>query len=207
MNNSITINGKNIELTGDQVKLLAEALCVKDESAKKQLSDFSAGRTVKIGKFEMVVLDQQEGKTALVLKGMYGTKLQFSDENNNYDGSNTDKKCQEFAQELSEIVGWDNVMFHAVDLTSDDGLDDYGVVERRASLITTDMYRKFVKVLDTCNPKCYWWLATPHTTKHHENDAWVKCVAPSGRIYDVYCIGDLGVRPFCILKSTIFVSE
>ena len=206
MNNSITINGKNIELTEDQVKLLVEALCAKDESAKKQLSDFAAGRTVKIGKFEMVVLDQQEGQTALILKGMYGTEFQFSEEGNCYNGSNADKKCQEFAQELSEVIGWDNIMPHTVDLTSDDGLDDYGAVERCASLITAEMYRKFVKVLDTCNPKCFWWLATPYSTKHHENNAWVKCVAPSGYFnYDYYFIVN-GVRPFCILKSTIFVS-
>ena len=203
MNNCIVINNQKIELTEEQVKQIVEAYGIQ----QKQLSDYAVGSTVKIGKFEMVVLDQQEGQTALILKGMYETDFQFSEDNNCYNGSNADEKCQEFAQELSEIIGWDNIMLHAVDLTSDDGLDDYGVVERRASLITTDMYRKFVKILDTCNPKCYWWLATPHSTKRHENDAWVKCVAPSGDIYyDYYCY-DGGVRPFCILKSTIFVSE
>ena len=207
MNNSITINGKSIALTEDQVKLLEEALCVKRESADKQLSECAVGSIVKIGKFEMVILEQQEGQTALILKGMYKTEFQFSKEDNCYNGSNADKKCQEFAQELSEVIGWDNIIPHTVDITSDDGLDDYGAVERRASLMTTDMYRKFVKVLDTCNPKCFWWLATPYSTKHHDNNAWVKCVAPSGTFYDGGYISDYGVRPFCILKSTIFVSE
>ena len=203
MKNYIYINGRQIELTEEQIKQIADAYCVQ----QKQLSDCAVGSTVKIGEFEMVVLDQQEGQTALILKDMYGESSMFDEENNKYAGSYVDEKCQKFAQELSEVVGWDNIMLHAVDLTSDDGLDDYGVVERRASLITTDMYRKFVKILDTCNPKCWWWMATPHSTKHHENDAWVKCVSPAGGISidDFDC--DNGVRPFCILKSTIFVSD
>jgi hypothetical protein len=203
MKNYIYINGQQIELTEEQIKQIADAYCVQ----KKQLSDCAVGSTVKIGEFEMVVLNQQEGQTALILKDMYGESSMFDEENNKYAGSYVDEKCQKFAQELSEVVGWDNIMLHAVDLTSDDGLDDYGVVERRASLITTDMYRKFVKILDTCNPKCWWWMATPHSTKHHENDAWVKCVSPAGSINYGNYRSDDGVRPFCILKSTIFVSD
>ena len=203
MKNYILINGQQIELTEEQVKKIAGAYCIQ----QKQLSEYTAGATVKIGPIEMVVLEQQEGQTALILKGMYGENSMFGEENNDYGGSYVDDKCQAFTQELSEIVGWDNIMLHAVDLTSDDGLDDYGVVERRASLITTDMYRKFVKILDTCNPKRWWWLATPHSTKRHENDAWIKCVSPAGGIIiDIY-YNDNGVRPFCILKSTIFVSD
>jgi hypothetical protein len=63
-----------------------------------------------------------------------------------------------------------------------------------------------VDVLDLHNPKKYWWLATPHSTKRHENDKWVKCVSPSGFIDIGYFYNDYGVRPFCILKSDIFVS-
>lgn len=203
MKNFISINGRHIELSEEQAKQIADAYCVQ----QKQLSDCAVGSTVKIGEFEMVVLDQNGGQTALILKGMYGEDSEFGVENNNYNDSYVDHKCQKFAQELSEVVGWDNIMLHAVDLTSDDGLDDYGVVERRASLITTDMYRKFVKILDTCNPKCWWWMATPHSTKCHENDAWVKCVSPAGRIGIDFFSGGIGVRPFCILKSTIFVSD
>lgn len=202
MKNYININDQKIALTDEQVKQIVEAYGIR----QKQLAEYAVGSVVKIGGFEMVILDQLEGQTALILKGMYGEDSLFGEDNNNYDGSYVDEKCQRFAQELSEIVGWDNIMLHAVDLTSDDGLDDYGVVERRASLITADMYRKFVKILDTVNPKRWWWLATPHSTKRHENDAWAKCVAPSGYFYGGICNLGIGVRPFCIIKSTIFVS-
>lgn len=203
MKNFISINGRQIELTDDQVKQIIEA----NGGTKKPLAEYVAGDTVKFGKFELVVLEQLDGQTALVLKGMYGDDTEFGEENNSYDGSYADQRCQEFAKVLSEIIGADNIVLHKVDLTSDDGLKDYGMIERRASLITADMYRKFVEILDTVNPKCWWWLATPHSTKRHENDVWIKCVSPSGGIRDGNCGLDGGVRPFCILKSNIFVSQ
>ena len=188
-------------LTEEQLKEVLDRYGIR----QKQLSEYVAEDVVNIGKFEMVVLEQREGETYLILKDLYGEESEFG-ENNNYDDSYVDKKCQEFAQELAERVGWDNIILHRVDLTSDDGLKDYGTVERRASLITADMYRKYVGILDKFELDSWWWLATPWSTKRHDNDAWVKCVAPSGGIYLGDCGSDGGVRPFCILKSNIFVS-
>lgn len=204
MSNFISINNQKIELTEEQVRQIIEAYGAK---TAKPLAGYVAGDTVKIGNFEMVVLEQLDGQTALILKGMYGEETEFGEENNAYDGSYVDQRCQAFAWELAEIIGKDNIVLHKVDLTSDDGLKDYGVIERRVSLITTDMYRKFVEILDTVNPRCWWWLATPHSTKRHENEAWVKCVSPSGYISSGSYDFDVGVRPFCILKSNIFVSK
>lgn len=200
---TININGRKVELPED----LAQQLIQEHGVPQKTLADTVAGGTVKIGNFEMVVLEQMDGHTALILNGMYGEDTEFGEDNNAYDGSYVDQKCQAFTEELAKIIGWDNIVLHKVDLTSDDGLKDYGVIERRASLITTDMYRKFVDILDTVNPKRWWWLSTPHSTARHKNDSWVKCVSPSGYILNNLYINDFGVRPFCILKSNIFVSD
>lgn len=204
MKDYISINNQQIELTQEQIQKFVEALGIQIQ--KKTLAEFKPGDTVKIGDFEMVVLEQHGIETSLILKDLYVEESEFGAENNLYDGSIVDSHCETFAQALSEVIGWDNIVPHEVDLTSDDGLKDYGTVERRASLITADMYRKYVDILDTVNPKKYWWLATPHSTKRHENDSWVKCVAPSGYFYCDYYSSVRGVRPFCILKSTIFVS-
>lgn len=202
MDNYIMVSGNKIMLTEDQTKKIMEDYEIK----QKHLSDYAVGRTVMIGKFKFVVLDQQEGQTALVLKGMYGEETEFSRENNSYSGSYVDERCNTFARELSEVIGLENIVEHTVDLTSDDGMKDYGAVERHASLLTTDMYRKYVEILDTCKPGCWWWLATPHSTERHGNDRWIKCVAPSGNIDGSVYFNVNGVRPFCILKSNIFVS-
>ena len=204
MSNYLMVNGEKIELTLELARKLAEDISIQ----QVKLCECEVGSTVKIGKFEMVVLEQQEGKTALILKDMYGEETEFSKDNNCFAGSYADEKCQAFAKELEKIVGWDGILFHTVDLTSDDGLDDYGTVERRASLLTADLYRKFVKILDTCKTDSWWWLATPHSTERHGNASWIRCVSPAGDVY-YYCFNDYvrGVRPFCILKSTIFVSK
>ena len=205
MKDYINISGQQIELTQEQIQKLVDALGIQIQ--KKTLAEFKPGDTVKIGSHEMVVLEQFGQETALILKNLWVEESEFGAENNQYDGSIVDSHCETFAQALSAVIGWDNIVPHEVDLTSDDGLKDYCTVERRASLITADMYRKYVDILDTVNPKQYWWLATPHSTKRHENDSWVKCVAPSGGIHYDFCNFVYGVRPFCILKSNIFVSD
>ena len=202
MQNYICINNQKIDLTEDQIKQVAEACGIQSN----RLSESAVGEIVKIGSYEMVVLEQFGGQTALILKDLYVEESEFAEKGNRYDGSYVDEKCQEFAQKLADIVGWDNIVLHEVDLTSDDGLKDYGTVERRASLITAEMYRRYVEVLDTVNPEKWWWLATPHSTQRHGNDAWVKCVSPSGFL-SLNCDSGFGVRPFCILKSNIFVSK
>ena len=205
MKNYIIINNQKIELTDEQVKLIMEA---QNEGKSIQLADVPAGEVVKIGGYELMVLEQMEGITALICKDLIGSDSQFG-ESNNYDGSYVDEICNSLSGAIADFVGEDNIVPHVVDLTSDDGLKDYGTVERRCSLLTADLYRRYVEILDKFKPDRWWWLATPFSTKRHYNDSWVKCVSPSGYIRNNYCVNDYGhgVRPFCILKSTIFVSK
>ena len=205
MKNYISINGMQIELTEDQVKQIVDAYG-KGSTNQIQLSEVPVGETFRIGEHDFIVLEQAEGQTAVILKGLLD-ETSFGS-NNNYDGSNVDKACRSFAEKLSALVGEENLLTHTVDLTSDDGLKDYGTIQRRVSSITAEMYRRFVDILDKYKPDEWWWLATPFSTEKHENSNWVKCVSPSGCInYYLYFSRDYGVRPFCILKSTIFVSR
>lgn len=203
MKNYICINNQRIELTEEQVKQIVAAQGQQDSSV--QLSGIAVGEIFKIGHHEFIVLEHSGDTTAVIRKELL-PDMQFGD-SNNYDGSHVDEKCQEFAQEVAEIISWDNIVLHTVDLTSNDGLKDYGTVERRASLLTADRYRRYVDILDNFMPEDWWWLATPFSTKKHDSDSFVLCVAPSGFIGNVYYDYVCGVRPFLILKSNIFVSK
>ena len=210
MKNYISINNQKIELTEEQGKRIAESLnqdiCERENPGIK-LAEVPAGEVVEVGGYELLVLEQLGESTAVICKDLVGDDSAFG-ENNNYDGSYVDEICNSFSEAIADAVGEDNLLAHTVDLTSDDGLKDYGMVERRVSLLTAQMYRKYVEILDTVKPNRWWWLATAHSTKKHENDFWAKCVSPSGFIYNGrYYYGDYGVRPFCILKSNIFVSQ
>ena len=203
MDNYIVINNERIDLTEDQIERIVAAR----NASTVNLSAIPVGETFRIGKYEFIVLEQFGEVTAVILKDLYCEETEFSESGNNYDGSYVDLKCREFAQELSDIVCWDNIVLHSVDLTSDDGLKDYGYVQRRASVLTADQYRRYVEILDKHKLDKWWWLATPNSTATHENANWIRCVSPSGDIFDFHCGIDNGVRPFCILKSNIFVSK
>lgn len=205
MNNYIVINNQRIELTDEQVAQIIAAHGQQCNSIK--LSEVAAGDTFKIGDHEFIVLEQSGDTTAIIRKDLLPNQ-RFGN-SNNFDGSDVGETCDKFAAEIAAITGAENIVEHTVDLTSDDGLKDYGTIKSRCSLLTADLYRRYVEILDNFKPDEWWWLATPHSTKRHENDSWVKCVSPSGCInYDYYYDGGgSGVRPFCILKSTIFVSK
>lgn len=200
--NYICIFGKIIELIPEQVRKIKE---VFDEPVRK-LQDIQEGETFKVGKHEFIVLEHQAGMTKVIYRGLLHNNMQFG-ENNNFDGSKVDAACEAFAKELAELIGAENIVEHNVDLLSDDGLDDYGEIERKVSLMTTEQYRRYVKILDKDRLEKWWWLATPHSTATHESDEWIKCVSPRGCFDFDLCNHDYcGVRPFCIFKSNIFVS-
>lgn len=207
MENGITIGGVSIEFTPEQLARIRDAFAESSRKGNIRLSEVQEGEIFKIGEFEFVVLEHGvQGGTAAILKEMYEADVAFG-ENNNFSGSNAAKVCLAFADELSDIIGAENIITHTVDLTSNDGLKDYGTMDCRASLLTTEMYRRYVYILDKYKRDCYWWLSTAYSTPAHDDARFVKCVSPSGDIYFSRFSGyALGVRPFCILKSSIFVS-
>ena len=204
MENYIVINGVTYELV-ERTGLVT--VPGSDLVAGPKLSDIPTGETFKLGDHEMIVLEQSGDTTAVIRRELLVENMAFG-KNNRYEGSNVDMECGKFADEIAAIVGAENLVEHTVDLTSDDGLKDYGKIRRKASLLTTDLYRRYVEILDKHKIDKWWWLATPHSTARHENESWVKCVAPSGGIdFSHYYYDFSGVRPFCILKSNIFVSK
>ena len=202
MENYIQILGQRIELTDEQVEGIKKGLAVD----KVKLGSVPAGETCRVGEYEFIVLEHSKETTAVLLKGLLHDSEEFG-ESNNFDGSNADKLCDTFYEVLAGVIGKEAFVEHTVDLTSDDGLKDYGKVKRKMSLLTTELFRRYVDILDNYNPEKWWWLATPHSTERHGNRSWVKCVSPSGLIFnDGYDCGG-GVRPFCILQSDILVSK
>ena len=120
MNDFISIGGRKITLTAEQSAQLREQYLGKPV----ELASLPAGSTFIVGQHEMVVLEQNGGVTAAIRKELLHESMRFGD-NNNFCRSTVDNACMEFADELFEAVGRDNLVLHTVDLTSDDGLKDY----------------------------------------------------------------------------------
>lgn len=200
--NYIKIDNVKIELTEAQVAELKK----KIEEKSLRLSAIEVGSTFKIGEYEFVVLEQSGDTTAVITKELLHTSKEFG-KSNNYDGSYVDDICNEFGKEIADFIGSENLIEHTVDLTADDGLKCYGSVKRKMSLLTANLYRRYVEVLDKYSVSKWWWTATAYSTPKHNDSTWVKCVSPVGDFniggYSIYG----GVRPFCILNSNILVSK
>ncbi len=202
MENFMQINGKKIMLTEDQVKEIQESFGI----SSVQLANIPAGDTFKLGEYEFIVLEQLDGQAVVILKKPLRESNRFGP-NNNYKESYVKDICDDFSDTIANIVGADNLVLHTLDLTSDDGLKDYGTVDVKMAPITTEMYRKYVEIFDKHKLDKWWWLATAFSTSKHNDDDWIKCVSPSGIISYYYYYDNCAVRPFCILKSNIFVSK
>ncbi len=202
MNNYICINNQKINLSEDQVQQIRGSFDLPGD----QLADVPAAGIAKIGNHEMIVLEHIGGATLLLRKDPLRESQEFGT-NNNYNGSYVDAICQEFAKEIAAIVGDDNLLLHDVDLTADDGLKDYGVIQRYASILTAPQARQYVEILDKYKLDVPFWLATAWSTPTHDDKSLVNCVWPSVGVNLSNCSDDRAVRPFCILKSNIFVSK
>ncbi len=203
MNNYIKLNGKKIELNDTQVEEIKRSFGI----GARKLSEIPEGETFRIGDYEMAVLEQLDGHTVVIKKDKYGPDIYFGS-NNNYNGSDADEICNKFGDEIAEIIGADNMLEFDLDLTANDGMKCYGSVKRKMALRTADMQRKYAYIFDKL-PKFYEWTSTAYSTPKHDDSTGVECVSPHGFI-DYDDCGDydsIGVRPFCILKSDIFVSE
>jgi len=201
--NYINLNNKKHYLTDDQAEAIKKILTEN----KVELSTIPVGETFKIGDVEFVVLEQSGDTSAVITRELIKESVKFSDDSNDYKKSIVADECDKFGNHIAELIGEDNLIEHTVDLTSDDGLKDYGGVKKKMSLLTCELYRRYVETLDKHTVKKWWWLATAYSTPKHDDDNWVKCVSPSGSVNDYDFNSGIGVRPFCILKSNIFVSK
>ena len=164
------------------------------------------GQTFKIDGVEFIRFPDVNGQTPVVMKDI-AFNYRFGKNNNFRESVILEKLQEEIMPDIINAVGEENVCEFETDLTTLDGLKNYGVMKSRISLPTFDFYRTNVEIFDQHNPGEWWWLATADSAKPHYEPVWVTCVSPDGGILNGYYNRDnVGVRPFCILKSSIFES-
>ena len=168
---------------------------------KKTLHEIKNGESFKLGKFEFFKLSERNGRASVVLK----TPLYNSifGESNNFKTSEILKALEsDFIPELAEIIGAENITEFKTDLLALDGTT-YGNIRTKISLPTLDIYRKNKKIFDANSYNVWWWLATADST----TTSYTLCVSPHGNVdRDRSNWRNRAVRPFCIVKSSIFVS-
>lgn len=133
----------------------------------------------------------------------------FDEKNRNDLGVSTllDYLNGEFLERLEDAFGEGAVAEQFIDLTSNDGLKDYGNVKTKVGLLTEEEYRQHRDILPPLGDEGWWWLATPYSTERAGYPSRVRRVYSDGTLSNVGAYdGDSGVRPALYLKSDISVS-
>lgn len=166
------------------------------------------GSEVKYGHLTCVVLEDFEDSLLVLSKDSIG-EMPFDDEGyNNFDISSLREYLNDgFIEKLKEN-GADVTALcdFTIDLTSDDGLKDYGNSTNKVNLLTCDMYRKYRHLIP--NLDNWWWLATAYSTKSNGYANSARGVGAGGTLSSSFAhSGYCGVRPAFLIKSSIFESR
>ena len=175
-----------------------------------KIGQFGAESRITYGGVKWVVLDARPNMSLCiaedVLKGENGEVryMAFDTDNKNDFAASSVRAFLngDFLEELA-AAGADKEAFVPIvlDLTSDDGLDDYGTDSAKIGLITDQMYRAFRKIIPKASED--YWTCTPYSGLSYG----VRYVDTSGALnYNYAYAGNWGVRPLCALKSDILVS-
>ena len=171
-----------------------------------KLSDLKPKDEFKIGDEVFIVLEQTENGTRVIAKEFAYCDVKFGD-NSDWKVSPIRKTLNnEYFKKIAAIIGEKNILTMDRDLTSLDGLDDYGTCTDKVSLLTSAEYAKYHKILGLKpNYPDWWWLITPASTPSNDYSRDVCFVNSRGILSWGGCDYSYGVRPFLTLESSISV--
>lgn len=169
----------------------------------RTLGDCGFGEFIKLGNREYVVLGHDVYTTALITN--HSAIVMPYGSNSNYINSLVRDFCNgEFYEELADAVGRENIVPHKVNLMCDDGTNKGMYCEDNVSILTADNYRRYREYI-TAEDKSS-WLATGVSTICKNATDNVCIVGTSGIIGNIPFRYNSGVRPFCILNSSVIIS-
>lgn len=207
---NITLNNKTVIIEGNKIIIDCGDI---DPAAFFQSK-------VAVGTLEPGARFTQDGETFIVLEkldngGVSVIAESFMEESMRF-GSNSNWKESDIRTKLNSgsiykrmvvLFGEENIREMARDLTSLDGLDDYGACVDKVSLLTASEYAKYHEILGlNSNYPDWWWLITPASTPSNGFTGFVCCVGSSGIPLWRGCGFSRGVRPVLTLESYTLVS-
>lgn len=163
-----------------------------------KIKDIKIGSKFKFGKIEFVKLDNAYGGClCLATNILFGNRFD-EDSESNWEISTLRQKLMEV---IGDYIDTSTLVSFDRDLTTDDGVTDYGHCTDTISLLTCDEYRKYRKLIPNCGE--WHWTITADSVTYSDN---VRGVYSDGSLdYDHAYYGVGGVRPLCVLKPDTIV--
>lgn len=162
---------------------------------------------INYGGLDCIVLDVEQDKILVLAKESIGNMPFDEGNSNNFPKGTLCKYLNgEFIKKLKANGADTSALIPTtIDLTSDDGLKDYGETTQKIFPLTCDMYRKYRSVIPNLDD--WWWLATAYSTESNGYAYYARGVYSDGGLNNIYAYsGGIGVRPAFYLKSSILES-
>lgn len=162
---------------------------------------------ISYGGLDCIVLDVEQDKILVLAKESIGNMPFDEGNSNNFPKGTLCKYLNgEFIKTLKANGADTSALIPTtIDLTSDDGLKDYGETTQKIFLLTCDMYRKYRSIIPNLDD--WWWLATAYSTESNGYAVNARFVYSDGSLGNGNAYyGDIGVRPAFYLKSSILES-
>lgn len=192
----------------NKAKELMEMLLEEEKKGNVRLSEIPVGGKFDTGIGRFIVLEQKGEKTAVITEELYRKDVRFDDDSNEYFTSElSDLFEEEIFPEFKEEFGAENLCDATTSLVTVDMQNKDEELHAKARPLTFEEARKYNELLVNKDLPDWYWTCTAWSTEERGWPYSVAVVSPGGSFgSDSYGIS-FGVRPFCILKSNIFVSK
>ena len=168
-----------------------------------------------------ILLENDDGRALCLSKDIIETRAFDEGNCNNFAVASSKEYLNgAYLDNLLEDVNGPNAFLTTeLDLTTDDGLKDYGTCTVTIFLLTVDQYRRNRDVIP--NADDWWWLSTAFSTKSNGYESLARLVGTVGALSwndardvitdgtlnrNIACCGNNGLRPACYLDSDLLIS-
>ena len=154
-----------------------------------------------------ILLENDDGRALCLSKDIIETRAFDEGNCNNFAVASSKEYLNgAYLDNLLEDVNGPNAFLTTeLDLTTDDGLKDYGTCTVTIFLLTVDQYRRNRDVIP--NADDWWWLSTAVSTASNGYEHSARDVIADGTLSrDSAYFGNSGLRPACYLDSDLLLS-
>lgn len=185
-------------------KAVLEELLKAASTQQKQAKELQMKESISIAGITWSKFAEDNEGNAYMLADEKICDMKFGESNDWRESPIRKKLYEELYMKIVDELGADAVFKIQTDLFSHDGLKDYGKCEDMVSLLTYDLYRNNRENIKNFGE--LFWTCTPNSTPSGCGSGYVRCVGSGGGVGYGWCGYSRAVRPFFILKSSIFVS-
>lgn len=177
------------------------------ETGKVMLNELRAGETFRteIGDFIVLEHEQATGETKVIQKGLFERGKRFGD-TANYKESTLKNYFEKTVEPAYFKAFGEALVERETDIITVDN-QHVGTFESKVRPLSFDEARKYNDLLVSKDFAGWYWTCSPWSTPERGWEHTVAVVSSGGDFNDFDYYYYFGVRPFCILKSNLFVSK